>query len=290
MGLEFRRAWLHEHRKIGLTTRRRRASHGAAARCIGLADDFASVAGRHSRTGVVSLVHSVDGPSATDGLDSLTSSAARPGFRPSFLFWDSGAAVARLCGLLGIGEVHVHAHSSGTVRGLTGANWPSAQANPGMLVPAFGGGWSPGQVGQEKASPHRHWRPLEDEGERPPGRQRRRRWRAARLDAFRRREAEAAPDAFEARISNRLEHPAFSVFGTLTVAKDEALAWADGSSFDSLTEEERRFAASLHGNLATPTLWQRNWLPGSSGRGHRQHGCRGGPQDPVGRDGRLRSG
>lgn len=66
--------------------------------------------------------------------------------------------------------------------------------------------------------------------------------------------AEAALDAFEARISDRLDHPAFSVFGTVTVTADEARAWAEGWSIDSLTDEERRFAArSLYGDLATPS-------------------------------------
>lgn len=63
-----------------------------------------------------------------------------------------------------------------------------------------------------------------------------------------------ALDAFEARIADRLDHPAFSSFGTVTVTAEEVRQWADAWSLDSLTEEERLHAArSLCGELATPT-------------------------------------
>jgi hypothetical protein len=67
-------------------------------------------------------------------------------------------------------------------------------------------------------------------------------------------ETAAALDAFEERIKDRLDHPAFSAFGTVTVTREEALGWAEGWSLDSLTGEERAFAArTLYGDLATPS-------------------------------------
>jgi len=67
-------------------------------------------------------------------------------------------------------------------------------------------------------------------------------------------EATAALDAFEERIRDRLDHPAFTAFGSVSVTRDEAMAWADGWSIDSLTDEERAFAArSLYGDLASPS-------------------------------------
>lgn len=67
-------------------------------------------------------------------------------------------------------------------------------------------------------------------------------------------ETEAALDAFEARITDRLEHPVFSSFGTVTVIAADVRSWADAWSLDSLTDEERQFAArSLCGDLASPS-------------------------------------
>lgn len=64
-------------------------------------------------------------------------------------------------------------------------------------------------------------------------------------------EAEAALDAFEERIADRLDHPAFNSFGPVTVTSEEARGWAIGWSLDSLTEEEKAFAArTIYGDLA----------------------------------------
>lgn len=64
----------------------------------------------------------------------------------------------------------------------------------------------------------------------------------------------AALDAFEALIADRLDHPAFSAFGSVTVTADEARSWSEAWSLGSLTEEERNHAArTLCGDLATPT-------------------------------------
>ena len=39
-------------------------------------------------------------------------------------FWDSGAAIDRLCRALGLSEVFVHSHPDGAVEGTAGSNWP----------------------------------------------------------------------------------------------------------------------------------------------------------------------
>jgi len=60
----------------------------------------------------------------------------------------------------------------------------------------------------------------------------------------------AAPalDAFEAIISDRLEHPAFSQFGTVEVTIEEARAWSEAWALETATDTEKRvMAASLAG-------------------------------------------
>ncbi|RWM12858.1 MAG: hypothetical protein EOR72_20260 [Mesorhizobium sp.] len=103
-----------------------KVAHGAAARCAALADDLAAAAAGNARTGALRLVHSLDGPIG----DRLAGFAEELGgaTRLSAVspFWDSGTAITRLCSLIGVGEVHVHAHPGGTVRGHVGFNWPSA--------------------------------------------------------------------------------------------------------------------------------------------------------------------
>lgn len=101
-------------------------AHGAGDRCAALANDLTAIAGRHARNGGVRLLHSLDGSIA----DRIAGYANELGGATRLTvvspFWDSGAAVGRLCESLGLGEVHVHAHQGGTVRGQAGANWPSA--------------------------------------------------------------------------------------------------------------------------------------------------------------------
>lgn len=63
----------------------------------------------------------------------------------------------------------------------------------------------------------------------------------------------AALDAFQALIADRLDQPAFSTLGTVTVTAEEARSWSEAWSLDNLTEAEREHCArSLCGDLATP--------------------------------------
>jgi hypothetical protein len=54
-----------------------------------------------------------------------------------------------------------------------------------------------------------------------------------------------ALDAFEAQITNRLDHAAFSQFGEVTVTAQEASAWSEGWALDRATEAEKRVMAEL---------------------------------------------
>jgi hypothetical protein len=56
---------------------------------------------------------------------------------------------------------------------------------------------------------------------------------------------EPALDAFEARLLDRLHHPAFSQFGTVEVTREEARGWGDAWALEEPTQPERITAAEL---------------------------------------------
>ncbi len=63
-----------------------------------------------------------------------------------------------------------------------------------------------------------------------------------------------ALDAFEAKIKDRLEHPAFSQFGPVEVSAEEVEAWAEAWALDRVTDAEKRFMAEvLFGRKASLT-------------------------------------
>ncbi|TPL29528.1 septum formation inhibitor-activating ATPase [Mesorhizobium sp. B2-4-8] len=63
--------------------------------------------------------------------------------------------------------------------------------------------------------------------------------------------AERALDSFEALIADRLDHPAFSSLGSVSVSSDEVLGWAEAWSFGTVTDAEKEAAADmLFGTLA----------------------------------------
>lgn len=65
-------------------------------------------------------------------------------------------------------------------------------------------------------------------------------------------EVSEALDAFEARIADRLDHPAFNTFGEAEVTREEAATWAPAWSLTSLTEAEKaHMRRALTGDLAT---------------------------------------
>ena len=63
----------------------------------------------------------------------------------------------------------------------------------------------------------------------------------------------AAPalDAFEKQITDRLGHPAFSKFGSVTVTGDEARKWSKAWAMDGVTKAEARaMSEMLYGSKA----------------------------------------
>jgi len=61
--------------------------------------------------------------------------------------------------------------------------------------------------------------------------------------------AHGALDALEGQISDRLNHPAFSQFGAVTVTAEEALAWSEAWRLDQVTIPEQEF---MKGALCGP--------------------------------------
>jgi hypothetical protein len=57
--------------------------------------------------------------------------------------------------------------------------------------------------------------------------------------------AKPALDAFEARMSKHLDHPAFSKFGSVTVASEDALSWAADWSLGGVTKAEAKAMADM---------------------------------------------
>ena len=101
-----------------------RVRHGAAAQCSEIAASLRwSVRGR-SRKGDVRLLHNL----ARSLAEQIAASAADLGGAQRLVaaapFWDSGAAVDRLCDSLNLQEVFVHSHAHGCVTGSVGNNWP----------------------------------------------------------------------------------------------------------------------------------------------------------------------
>lgn len=93
--------------------------------CHILARDLRKAVQNKPRNPAIRLLHSLNAPIA----DQLAQSARELGGAVKLVvaapFWDRGDGIARLCQLLGLDHVFVHAHPFGTVRGGFGANWPT---------------------------------------------------------------------------------------------------------------------------------------------------------------------
>lgn len=66
-------------------------------------------------------------------------------------------------------------------------------------------------------------------------------------------EAQPALDAFEARILDRLDHPAFSRFGKVVVTAKEARSWAEAWALDQVTKAEQTVMAKMLFGSGAPT-------------------------------------
>jgi hypothetical protein len=59
-------------------------------------------------------------------------------------------------------------------------------------------------------------------------------------------------DAFESQITDRLNHPAFSQFGSVEVTPDEVRAWAEGWAIDRVTAAEKHYMAEVLAGSRAP--------------------------------------
>jgi hypothetical protein len=65
-----------------------------------------------------------------------------------------------------------------------------------------------------------------------------------------------ALDAFEARMAEYLDHPAFSEFGAVTVTADEARSWQNGWALDTVTQIEAKTMADMLFGVEVPKCRQ----------------------------------
>ena len=102
-----------------------RLRHGAGEHCSAIAEELrAAVRGRAS-TGDIRLFHNLDGSILEKLAQQVDGLGGAERLIVAAPFWDDGVAIDRLCRLVGLDSVFVHAHAHGTVEGRAGANWPS---------------------------------------------------------------------------------------------------------------------------------------------------------------------
>lgn len=101
-----------------------RIQHGAADQCHAVADELRSAIGANPRNGDIRLYHSLDGAIADKLAQAVQDLGGAQKLIVASPFWDTGAALDRLCKSIGLDHAYVHAHSSDTVKGTAGANWP----------------------------------------------------------------------------------------------------------------------------------------------------------------------
>jgi hypothetical protein len=101
-----------------------RVRHGAADRCAAIAHDMRlSIQGR-PRNGNIRIFHNLDMSLTEQVAQAVADLGGAARLVVAAPFWDSGAAIDRLCEALRLEEVFVHAHAHGCTEGFAGANWP----------------------------------------------------------------------------------------------------------------------------------------------------------------------
>jgi hypothetical protein len=111
-----------------------RVRHGARELCGTMAETLRAAARKGVDRGDVRLIHSLEKP-LTDQIRPLVEDLGG-GVRLVAVspFWDNGAAIDRLCAIVGVDEVYIHAHAVGPVRGKVGSNWPAAPTTRATAV------------------------------------------------------------------------------------------------------------------------------------------------------------
>src|SRR5713226_7986703 len=91
---------------------------------VTVADDLRAAVQGKTGNGDIRLFHNLD----TSISEQLVQVADELGGATRLLaaapFWDQGAAIDGLCKAMGLNEVFLHAHATGTVEGRAGSNWP----------------------------------------------------------------------------------------------------------------------------------------------------------------------
>lgn len=101
-----------------------RVRHGAATRCALVADDLRRGCEGYPANSDIRFLHNLGEPLGSQ----FVSLAAELGGAEQLVaiapYWDTGDAISDLCDKLGLPEVRVHSHRSGTVGGAGSNNWP----------------------------------------------------------------------------------------------------------------------------------------------------------------------
>lgn len=109
-----------------LLPRAKRVRQGAGRQCSEIASSLRRSTQGRSRSEEIRFLHNLE----SSLIDQIVQSAAELGGARRLIaaapFWDSGAALDRLCGALSITEACIHVHSKGTVDGFVTDNWPRA--------------------------------------------------------------------------------------------------------------------------------------------------------------------
>jgi hypothetical protein len=101
-----------------------RVRQGAADHCAAIATDLRrSIQGR-PRNGNVRIFHNLDASIAEQIAQTVADLGGASRLVAAAPFWDNGAAIDRLCEMVELEEVFVHAHAHGCIEGFAGANWP----------------------------------------------------------------------------------------------------------------------------------------------------------------------
>ncbi len=97
---------------------------GATERCAAIAAELRrSIQGRPINGGV-RFFHNLDASITDQVAETVADLGGAVRLVAAAPFWDDGAAIDRLCEAIGVRELFVHAHASGGIEGIAGANWP----------------------------------------------------------------------------------------------------------------------------------------------------------------------
>lgn len=113
-----------------LLPRTKRVRQGVGRQCAEIASSLRRSTQGRSRNEEIRFVHNLE----ASLIDQIVQSAGELGGAQRLIaaapFWDSGAALDRLCGALSINEALIHVHSTGRVEGSITDNWPRAASTP----------------------------------------------------------------------------------------------------------------------------------------------------------------